>query len=73
LRLIKQHTAFDDFYTVIMTFQNSAVIFTEQESESVRRTVYLGVERLNMLEIRYGHYTKSVGMKSDIISLNLKI
>jgi hypothetical protein len=73
LRLIKQHTAFDDFYTVIMIFQNSAVIFTEQESESVRRTVYLGVERLNMLEIRYGHYTKSVGMKSDIISLNLKI
>lgn len=31
-----------------------------------------GVERLNMLEIRYGHYTKSVEMKSDIISLNLR-
>lgn len=27
-------------------------------------------ERLIMLEIRYGHYTKSIEMKPDIISLN---
>jgi hypothetical protein len=30
------------------------------------------MKHVNMLELRYGHYTKSVGMKSDIISLNLK-
>jgi hypothetical protein len=40
----QQHTAFDDFIRVIMIFQNSAVIFTEQESESVQRMVYLGLK-----------------------------
>lgn len=31
-----------------------------------------GIQNLNMLELRYGHYTKNIGMQSDIISLNLK-
>jgi hypothetical protein len=31
-----------------------------------------GIQRLNMVELRYGHYTKNIGMNSDIISLNLK-
>ncbi|HUR64733.1 MAG TPA: DUF3570 domain-containing protein, partial [Chitinophagaceae bacterium] len=32
----------------------------------------LGIQRLNMLELRYGHYIRTNGMKADIISLNLK-
>jgi len=32
----------------------------------------LGISKFNMIEIRYGHYTKTTGMKGDIISLNLK-
>lgn len=31
-----------------------------------------GIQRLNMLELRYGHYTRTNGLKSDIISLNVK-
>lgn len=31
-----------------------------------------GVERLTMLEIRYGHYMRSTNLNSDIISINLK-
>jgi hypothetical protein len=31
-----------------------------------------GVKRLTMLELRYGHYTRTTGLSSDIISLNLK-
>lgn len=31
-----------------------------------------GLEHFNMLELRYGHYTKNIGMNSDIVSLNLK-
>lgn len=31
-----------------------------------------GIEHLNMLEIRYGHYTKNNGMNSDILSLNIR-
>jgi hypothetical protein len=32
----------------------------------------LGIQQINMLELRYWHYTKSVGMASDIISLNIR-
>lgn len=32
-----------------------------------------GLPRFNMLELRYGHYTKNIGMNSDIISMNIKI
>ncbi len=31
-----------------------------------------GVQRLNALELRYGHYSRTTGMNSDIISLHLK-
>ena len=31
-----------------------------------------GIEHLNMLELRYGHYEKNNGMNSNIISMNLK-
>jgi hypothetical protein len=31
------------------------------------------IQRLNGLELRYGHYQKTTGMNSDIISLNLKL
>jgi len=31
-----------------------------------------GLDHFNMLELRYGHYTKNVGMNSDIISMNLR-
>lgn len=31
-----------------------------------------GIQKLNMLELRYGHYTRTNGLKADIISLNLK-
>lgn len=32
----------------------------------------LGFQHLSMFEIRYGHYTKNIGMNSNIISLNIK-
>lgn len=31
-----------------------------------------GHKHINMLELRYGHYTKTNGMHSDIVSLHLK-
>lgn len=31
-----------------------------------------GMQRLNMLELRYGHYLRNTGLTSNIISLNLK-
>lgn len=32
----------------------------------------LGIEYLNMIELRYGHYNRSNGLNSDIVSINLK-
>lgn len=32
-----------------------------------------GWQRISMLELRYGHYSRSTGLASNIISLNLKI
>jgi hypothetical protein len=32
-----------------------------------------GIEHFNMLELRYGHYQKSNGMQSNIVSLNIRI
>ncbi len=32
----------------------------------------LGIEFLNMLELRYGHYNRSNGLNADIVSLHLK-
>jgi hypothetical protein len=31
-----------------------------------------GQQHINMLELRYGHYSKSIGMNANIISLNLR-
>lgn len=33
----------------------------------------LGWQHFNMLEIRYGHYTKNINMNANIISLNIKV
>ncbi|MBC7565327.1 MAG: DUF3570 domain-containing protein [Pedobacter sp.] len=33
----------------------------------------LGWQRLSMLELRYGHYTRSTGLASNIVSLNLTL
>lgn len=33
----------------------------------------LGLQHLNMIEIRYGHYNRSSGLTSDVITLNFKV
>ncbi len=34
---------------------------------------FFGIQRIDMLEVRFGHYSKSVGMTSNTISLNIRI
>lgn len=68
----QQHTAFDDFYTSNYDLSKFSSNFYGAGIRINPKNGLFGVERLNMLEIRYGHYTKSIGMKSDIISLNLR-
>ncbi|SIP86274.1 Protein of unknown function [Chryseobacterium sp. RU37D] len=68
----QQHTAFDDYYTSNYDLSKFDSHFYGVGIRFNPKNGLFGIERLNMLEIRYGHYTKSVGMKSDIISLNLR-
>lgn len=68
----QQHTAFDDFYTSNYDLSKFSSNFYGAGIRLSPKNGLFGIERLNMLEIRYGHYTKSVGMQSDIISLNLR-
>lgn len=68
----EKHTEFDDFYTSnydLSTFNSNFY------GAGVRFNLPNGLFSLkwfNMLELRYGHYTKSVGITSDIISLNIR-
>ncbi|MGH2664703.1 DUF3570 domain-containing protein [Flavobacterium sp.] len=66
------HTAAEEFYTSnydLSTFNSSffgaGLKFTPLKG-------VLGMKHFNALEIRYGHYTKTTQMTSDIISINLK-
>lgn len=68
----QQHTAFDDFYTSNYDLSKFDSHFYGAGIRINPKNGLFGISRLNMLEIRYGHYTKSIGMKSDIISLNLR-
>ncbi len=68
----QQHTAFDDFYTSNYDLSKFSSNFYGAGVRINPKNGLFGISRLNMVEIRYGHYTKSIGMKSDIISLNLR-
>lgn len=68
----QQHTAFDNFYTSNYDLSKFDSHFYGAGIRFSPKNGLFGIERLNMLEIRYGHYTKSIGMQSDIISLNLR-
>ncbi|NOT51927.1 MAG: DUF3570 domain-containing protein [Chitinophagaceae bacterium] len=68
----KGHKTTDQYYT--SNFDLSA--FTSNFYGAGFRIVppkgVFGIQRLSMLELRYGHYAKNYGMNADIISLNLK-
>lgn len=68
----RAHTAQDNFYTSnydLSTFNSDfyGVGFRFAPPKNV-----LGIKRLSMIELRYGRYTKNIGMQSNILSINLK-
>ncbi len=66
------HTAAEQFYTSNYDFSAFNSSFYGAGIRLTPPKGVFGMEHLNMLEIRYGHYAKNIGMNSDIISLNLK-
>lgn len=66
------HAATDNYYT---SNYDLSKFNSQYFGAGIRLTPPNGVfnfEHLNMLELRYGHYTKTNGMNSDVVSLNLK-
>lgn len=67
-----KHTSNEAFYTSnydLSAFNSSFV------GAGVRMAPPNGVfnwQHLHMLELRYGHYTKNIGMKADIVSVNFQ-
>lgn len=68
----QQHTVFDDYFTSNYDLSQFDSHFYGVGIRFNPKNGLFNIERLSMLEIRYGHYTKSVGMEADIISLNLR-
>lgn len=68
----KQHTQQDQYYTSNYDFSKFSSNFFGAGLRIAPPKGILGMQHFTLLEIRYGHYTKNIGMNSDIISLNLK-
>ncbi len=68
----KVHTASDAFFTSNYDLSKFSSQFYGAGLRFNLKEGLFGIDRLNMLEVRYGHYTKSFGMSANIISLNLR-
>ncbi len=69
---IRQATAADKYYTSNYDLSAFNSNFYGAGFRIAPPKGVFGIQRLNMLELRYGHYTRTNGLKSDIISLNVK-
>jgi hypothetical protein len=69
----KGHNAADKYYTSNYDLSKFNSNFYGAGFRITPSKGVVGIKHLNMLELRYGHYTRTDGMKSDIISLNLKV
>ena len=68
----KSHTSADQYYT---SNYDLSAFNSNFYGAGIRLTPpkgVFGIQRLSMLELRYGHYTRTNGLKSDIVSMNLK-
>ncbi|MDP4261955.1 MAG: DUF3570 domain-containing protein [Bacteroidota bacterium] len=66
------HTAADTYYTSNYDLSKFNSNFYGAGFRIAPPGGVFKIQHLNALELRYGHYQKTTGMNSDIISLNLK-
>jgi len=69
---INSHTAGDQYYTSNYDLSKFTSHFFGAGFRFMPEKGVFGIQRLNMLELRFGHYTRSDGLNSNIISLHLK-
>lgn len=68
-----QHTAQEQFYTSNYDLSNFNSNFLGAGIRLAPPKGVFGIQHLNMIELRYGHYTKSINTNANIISLNIKL
>jgi len=67
-----QHNSADQYYTSDYDLSTLNSDFFGAGIRLAPPKGVFGYQHLNMLELRYGHYTRSTGLNSNIITLNLK-
>ncbi|TGD56763.1 DUF3570 domain-containing protein [Flavobacterium humi] len=67
-----EHTAADEFYTSNYDLSKFNSSFLGMGMKFTPLKGVFGIRHFNTLELRYGHYTKTTNMVSNIISLNIK-
>lgn len=67
-----RHTAQNEFYTSNYDLSKFNSNFLGAGVRLAPPDGVFGVKHWNMLEIRYGHYTKNINMNANIVSLNIK-
>ncbi|HMK06415.1 MAG TPA: DUF3570 domain-containing protein, partial [Flavobacterium sp.] len=66
------HTAADEFYTSNYDLSRFSSNFMGMGLKYTPARGILGITHFHTVEFRYGHYTKSTQMTSDIFSINIK-
>jgi hypothetical protein len=67
-----EHAPSDTYYTSNFDLSTFTSNFLGMGIRLTPPKGILGQQHISMLELRYGHYTKNVGMVSNIVSLNIK-
>lgn len=68
----KEHTAQDQYYISNYDLSGFHSSFFGAGIRYAPPKGVLGIDNFNMIELRYGHYTRSTNLNSDIVSLNIK-
>ncbi|WP_309641098.1 DUF3570 domain-containing protein [Flavobacterium sp.] len=68
----KEHTAAEEFYTSNYDLSQFNSSFLGMGMKFTPLKGVLGIKHFHTLEMRYGHYTKTTNMVSDIVSINIK-
>lgn len=68
----RQHQAQDEYYTSNYDLSRFDAHFLGAGIRWAPERGVLGVKHWNMIEFRYGHYNRSTGLQSDVLSLHLR-
>lgn len=68
----KIHTSTDKYYTSNYDLSKFNSNFYGAGFKITPLNGVFGIQRVSMLELRYGHYSRTNGLNSDIVSLHLK-